>query len=52
MGNGFPDADAVRKALPGWCVLGREDVEGILSVDGEAGRMWRVWEKVWAPEER
>ncbi|GMH53212.1 hypothetical protein TL16_g01400 [Triparma laevis f. inornata] len=51
--NGFPSdkSDFLRKALPGWSVLGREDCEGILRVDERAKQMWKIWEGVWAPEE-
>jgi len=45
--------DAVRKALPGWCLLSRRHARGVLDLPDRLGGqdLWPAFERVWAPEE-
>ncbi|GMH71768.1 hypothetical protein TrRE_jg3722 [Triparma retinervis] len=54
--NGFTSDKLIKKALPGWTVLGRDDVLGVLQTesmcyDQHKLNLWQAWENVWAPEE-
>ena len=45
--------DAIQKALPGWCLISRKHMEGILNLPQELGGqdLWPAFTDVWAPEE-
>jgi len=45
-------SDAICKALPGWCLLSRRHVEGVLGIPQSLGQdLWPAFEDAWAPEE-
>ncbi|KAL9178337.1 hypothetical protein ACHAXT_001765 [Thalassiosira profunda] len=46
-------AEAIYKALPGWCFLSRKHAHSILDLPSqlEGSNLWPAFERVWAPEE-
>ncbi|EJK51802.1 hypothetical protein THAOC_28994, partial [Thalassiosira oceanica] len=46
-------ADAIYKALPGWCLLSRKHARSMLDLPDSLGgnNLWPAFERVWAPEE-
>ncbi|KAL7516759.1 hypothetical protein ACHAWX_001739 [Stephanocyclus meneghinianus] len=46
-------AEAIFKALPGWCLLSRKHAQHIINLPLrlEGMNLWPAFEKVWAPEE-
>jgi len=54
--NGFTSQSVIKKALPGWTVMGRDDIIEILKTEElcyscHSLNLWQAWENVWAPEE-